>query len=98
MGKLLDELRNFLRTASKEEIDEAWKEVEQFKDVGPTVTEFVESQKQMLEDNDNEFDFKSLCSVSPDCNMCYRKDDCLIEATRKAWKDQEKYTYQTSQM
>lgn len=41
MGKLLEELRNFLSTATPEQLEQAWKEVEQFKDVGPTITEFV---------------------------------------------------------
>lgn len=41
MGKLLDELRKFLSTATPEQIEQAWKEVEQFKDVGPTISEFV---------------------------------------------------------
>lgn len=41
MGKLLEDFKKFLATASPEELDRAWKEVEQLKDVGPTVSEFV---------------------------------------------------------
>lgn len=41
MGKLLEELKRFIATATPEELERAWKEVEQFKDVGPTVSEFV---------------------------------------------------------
>lgn len=42
MRKLLEELKKFIATATSEELDHAWKEVEQFKDVGPTVKDFCE--------------------------------------------------------
>ncbi|MBQ9674621.1 MAG: hypothetical protein IJV42_01705 [Bacteroidaceae bacterium] len=41
MKELLEELKKFLETATPEELERAWNEVEQFKDVGPTVSEFV---------------------------------------------------------
>ena len=66
MGKLLEELRNFLSTATPEQLEQAWKEVEQFKDVGPTLDEFIENSRKF-------------CSVSPNCDTCYRKDNCLME-------------------
>lgn len=47
MGKLLEELRNFLSTATPEQLEQAWKEVEQFEDVGPTITEYIESVEKV---------------------------------------------------
>lgn len=46
MGKLLEELRNFLSTATPEQLEQAWKEVEQFEDVGPTITEYIENMEE----------------------------------------------------
>ena len=51
MGKLLEELRNFLSNATPEQLEQAWKEVEQFEDVGPTITEYIESAKNCSENN-----------------------------------------------
>lgn len=41
MGKLLEEFKRFLATATPEELERARKKAELFKDVGPTVSEFV---------------------------------------------------------
>lgn len=43
MKELLEELKKFLATATQEKLERAWNEVEQFKDVGPSFTEFVSS-------------------------------------------------------
>lgn len=42
MGKLYEEFKRFLATATPEELERARNEVEQFKDVSPTVKDFVE--------------------------------------------------------
>ncbi len=76
MGKLYDSLKKFLDNATQEELDQAWKEVEQWKDVGPTVDEYIENAKKMRQE---------LCSVSPNCDTCYRKDNCLMGET-DVWK------------
>lgn len=47
MRKLLEELKKFIATATPEELDQAWKEVEQFKDVGPSVKDFCEQYKKV---------------------------------------------------
>lgn len=47
MKKILNELKTYLDNASPEELGHAWKEVEQFKDVGPTVKEFCEQYKKV---------------------------------------------------
>lgn len=78
MGKLYDSLKKFFDNATQEELDQAWKEVERFKDVGPTVDEYIENAKKMR---------RELCSVSPNCDICYRKDNCLMEETERAWKE-----------
>lgn len=64
MGKLLEELRNFLSTATSEQLEQAWKEVEPFKDVGPTLDEFIA-------------DAKTLCSIYNSCILCCKKDNCI---------------------
>ena len=47
MRKLLEELKKFIATATPKELDQAWKKVEQFKDVGPTVKDFCEQYKKV---------------------------------------------------
>lgn len=42
MGKLYEEFKRFLATATPEELERARKKAELFKDVGPTVKDFVE--------------------------------------------------------
>ena len=49
MGKLLKELGKFLSTAIPEQLEQAWKEVEPFKDVGPTITKYIESMEEIKE-------------------------------------------------
>lgn len=50
MGKLLEEIRNFLSTATPEQLEQAWKEVEQFEGVGPTITEYIKNMEEIKED------------------------------------------------
>ena len=47
MGKLLEDFKKFLATASPEELDRAWKEIEQFKDVGPSVKDFCKQYEKV---------------------------------------------------
>ena len=47
MGKLLEDLKHFLSMATSEQLEQAWKEVEPFKDVGPTMTEYIDNMKEM---------------------------------------------------
>lgn len=41
MGKLLDELLDYLSNASSEQLEKDWKQLEPFSHVGPTAEEFV---------------------------------------------------------
>lgn len=43
MGKLLEELKNYLNTASPEQLEKDWEFIEQFDNCGPTVEEFIKN-------------------------------------------------------
>ncbi len=47
MGKLYDEFRKFLDTATPEQLERARKKAELFKDVGPTVKDFCEQYEKV---------------------------------------------------
>lgn len=47
MRKLLEELKRFIAAATPKKLEDAWNEVEQFKDVGPTVKEFCEQYEKV---------------------------------------------------
>lgn len=44
MSKLVKELLNFLETATPEQLEENWKQLEKYSKVGPNVLEFVNKQ------------------------------------------------------
>ena len=77
MGKLLEELRNFLSTATPEQLEQALKEVEQFKDVGPTITEYIENMKEIKERYCS-FEVAKLLKekgFNEPCYTCYMQDE-----------------------
>lgn len=47
MKRLLEELKKFIAIATPEKLEQAWKEVEQFKDIGPSVKDFCEQYKKV---------------------------------------------------
>ena len=92
MGKLLEELRNFLSTATPEQLEQAWNEVEQFKDVGPTITEYIENMKEIKEDyvsfevakllNEKGFDISCLSTYDINNGKQYFHTSYIMCATR----------------
>lgn len=42
MSKLLDDLLDFLSRATNEQLEENWKRLEPYEDIGPNAKEFVE--------------------------------------------------------
>lgn len=44
MSKLIDELEHFLKTASQEELDENFKDLEKYCNVGPLAKDFIERE------------------------------------------------------
>ena len=42
MSKLLDDLLNFLSSATHEQLEENWKRLEPYENIGPNAREFVE--------------------------------------------------------
>jgi hypothetical protein len=44
MSKLVKELLNFLETATPEQLEENWKQLEKYSKVGPNALEFVNKQ------------------------------------------------------
>lgn len=92
MGKLLEELKNFLFTATPEQLEQAWKEVEQFKDVGPTITEYIENMKEIKEDyvsfevakllNEKGFDISCLSTYDINNGKQYFHTSYIMCATR----------------
>lgn len=42
MSKLLDDVLNFLSSATSEQLEENWKRLESYEDIGPNAREFVE--------------------------------------------------------
>ena len=47
MKRLHEELKKFIATATPEELNQAWKEVEKFKDVGPSIKDFCKQYEQV---------------------------------------------------
>lgn len=74
MGKLLEELKHFLSTATPEQLEQAWKEVEQFKDVGPTITEYIDNMKE-IEEAYCSFEVSKLLKEKGFDEKCYQKYD-----------------------
>lgn len=48
MGKLLESLKEYLNNASKEELEENWKELEPYNEIGPDALEYYEELKKYL--------------------------------------------------
>lgn len=46
MSKLVEELKNKLDSMTQEELDEEWKKLEKWNNVGPTVEEYFEGLKK----------------------------------------------------
>lgn len=44
MSKLVKELLNFLETATPQQLEENWKQLEKYSKVGPNANEFVNKQ------------------------------------------------------
>lgn len=44
MGKLVKELLNFLETATPQQLEENWKDLEKYSNIGPNAEEFVNKQ------------------------------------------------------
>lgn len=42
MSKLLDDVLNFLSSATSKQLEENWKRLEPYEDIGPNAREFVE--------------------------------------------------------
>lgn len=52
MSKLLDSLLKWFDTATKDEIDKRWKELEPYNEIGPTVDEYIEYVNKIKNSNE----------------------------------------------
>jgi|WetSurMetagenome_2_1015567.scaffolds.fasta_scaffold417842_1 hypothetical protein len=52
MGKLVEELLDYISKASNAQLDKDWEELKDFNDVGPTVTEYFNFIQKFSHSND----------------------------------------------